>query len=765
MKLLYKTKGMTNPKGKAKVFFCCHINDFKWLFDDLSDSLIKNHDCAVWYVSPEQAGDYSNLSKELSQMQLFVIPVTYNLLNTKNEVIDFIFPFADEKHIPVLPILCEEGLAEPFNKMSGSRHCIDRTLIDQIEFDEKVDGFLSDVLYDNDLAAEARKAFCAYIFLSYRKKDKEYVHQFIESIHSDRRLRDVAVWWDEYLTIGEDFNNSIRTALKESNLFALLVTPSVLEKPNYVVNEEYPEAIKENKKILAVEYVPTKADDLKASFANIEKAILSNNREQLCDVVYDSLKPYLVSVSDEDYKHAYYIGMAYLNGIDVEVDNNKAVELITLAAESGYMDAMIQMVSMYLHGKGVEINVGAAIEWQERIISQLESNPQEGIDYILNLMNELWYLGEFYWDILDREKCMLTYRKMTETGERFKSSRKSSHKKEKDKNQDLNRLLSVAYEHIGNMYEREKDFENALRNYNVALKIKSVQPKKSKNYNYDLACCCKRLGILFKERKDYERSLKYFQTALKYCFLDYEECDNADEIIYLMSQVAKVFLESGNNEKAEEVWKEAIDFADDHMQEYKYGYENLTNLPDCFVMLGLIAQKYENKIDFFKKSIDIIDEILKNKPSVYTKLMKVRILRMMEIPYVHIGKEVEAQKCCELSFEISKELYDQYKTTEIIDNYAVAFCDRGYFYKICNKKQDAFKWLSKCIDFIKGIEKKTDSLYSTLADAYQLTAVLSDKYNVDLLVSSLQIWEYLNDKNNGGYDMNVKYVKSLIQGQ
>lgn len=232
-----------------------------------------------------------------------------------------------------------------------------------------------------------------------------------------------------------------------------------------------------------------------------------------------------------------------------------------------------------------------------------------------------------------------------------------------------------------------------------------------------------------------------------------------------MSQVAKVFLVSGNHEKAEEIWKKAIDFANGHVEEYKYGYENLTNLPDCFVMLGLIAQKDEKKIDFYNESIDIIDEILKSKPSVYTKLMKARILRMLESPYVHVGKECEAQKCCELSFEISKELYDQYKTTDIIDNYAVAFCDRGYFYKSCNKKQDAFKWLSQCIDFIKGIEKKTDSLYSTLASAYQLTAVLSDEYNVDLLVSSLKIWEYLNEKNNGEYDMDVQYVKSLIQGQ
>ena len=98
---------------------------------------------------------------------------------------------------------------------------------------------------------------------------------------------------------------------------------------------------------------------------------------------------------------------------------------------------------------------------------------------------------------------------------------------------------------------------------------------------------------------------------MRYSILDYEECDNADEIIYLMSQVAKVFLVSGNHEKAEEIWKKAIDFANGHVEEYKYGYENLTNLPDCFVMLGLIAQKDEKKIDFYNESIDIIDEILK----------------------------------------------------------------------------------------------------------------------------------------------------------
>ena len=34
--LQYKTKGNSNPKGKPKIYFCCHIDDFPLYFEEIS---------------------------------------------------------------------------------------------------------------------------------------------------------------------------------------------------------------------------------------------------------------------------------------------------------------------------------------------------------------------------------------------------------------------------------------------------------------------------------------------------------------------------------------------------------------------------------------------------------------------------------------------------------------------------------------------------------------------------------------------------------
>ena len=73
-------------------------------FDVSEKKILKIQDCAVWYESkPEEAYDEEDLQLRLSQMQLFVMPVTTKLLTAPNRAMDVEFPFAQEKHIPVLP--------------------------------------------------------------------------------------------------------------------------------------------------------------------------------------------------------------------------------------------------------------------------------------------------------------------------------------------------------------------------------------------------------------------------------------------------------------------------------------------------------------------------------------------------------------------------------------------------------------------------------------------------------------------------------------
>ena len=54
--------------------------------------------------------------------------------------------------------------------------------------------------------------------------------------------RDIAIWYDEFLIPGENFNDSIAAALEQSSLFALAVTPNLVNEPNYVMSIEYPMA-------------------------------------------------------------------------------------------------------------------------------------------------------------------------------------------------------------------------------------------------------------------------------------------------------------------------------------------------------------------------------------------------------------------------------------------------------------------------------------------------------------------------------------------
>ena len=56
--------------------------------------------------------------------------------------------------------------------------------------------------------------------------------------------------------------------------------------------------------------------------------------------------------------------MAYLGGIDVEVDHRRALLLIEGVAEGGLVEAMEKLVNMYRNGEGVEQNYRTAIEWQ-----------------------------------------------------------------------------------------------------------------------------------------------------------------------------------------------------------------------------------------------------------------------------------------------------------------------------------------------------------------------------------------------------------------
>lgn len=410
--MICKTRGDATPKGKARVYFTCHPEDFDTCFSKICDDIFNTHDCAIYYTEDMNAViQPQEEAIALESNNLFVVPVTLKLLITANRAMDEDIPFAVEKHIPILPILMEQGIDEVYARPDkfGSLQYLSPFGGDgtEIAYAHKLKKYLESVLIGDKVAKRVREAFDAYIFLSYRKKDRRYANELMRMIHRNPECRDIAIWYDEFLTPGESFSENISRILSDSKLFALLVTPSVLEetdgKPNFVMGEEYPAACAAGLDILPAEMEATDKEELGAKFKGLPECVSAYDDEQFRARLLAAIEKAAVSTDNDGPEHQFLIGLAYLNGIDVEVDRERGLALITTAAEKGLPEAMEKLYHMYSVGESVAIDYRAALKWAEQIaVYDLRTYGEEHPDTLAALNN----LGTAYYDLGGYEEAL-----------------------------------------------------------------------------------------------------------------------------------------------------------------------------------------------------------------------------------------------------------------------------------------------------------------------------------------------------------------------
>ena len=106
--------------------------------------------------------------------------------------------------------------------------------------------------------------------------------------------------------------------------------------------------------------------ELEECYTDIPHCTKAQDSAALSKELLKHLQEVAVRENDEDPQHNYFIGLAYLSGIDVEVNHEKAVELIKGSAEKEYEPAIEKLVSMYRTGEGVERDYREAISWQKK---------------------------------------------------------------------------------------------------------------------------------------------------------------------------------------------------------------------------------------------------------------------------------------------------------------------------------------------------------------------------------------------------------------
>ena len=364
----YRVKNEKDIKDKPRVYFTCHPSDFDKYFDRVAADILRTQDCAIYYTADmTEALTEENLSVDIHRMNLVVVPVTLRLLIEDNRAMTVDIPYALEHGIPVLPLMMEEGIGAVYSRPDrfGERQFIipDSRVETEISYEKKLADFLAAILTSDEVARRVRAAFDAYIFLSYRKKDRAHANELMKLIHENPKYRDIAIWYDEFLSPGESFRDNIARALSDSRIFALLVTPNLLETPNFVMDEEYPAARESGKPILPVEMVETDREELSRRYDGVPSPVPSADGGAVYASLADMLTDLAIAKNDTDPEHNYLIGLAYLNGIDVEVDRKRGMELITSAAEMGHLEAM----AMLAHISRENGNDPQLVKWTEKI--------------------------------------------------------------------------------------------------------------------------------------------------------------------------------------------------------------------------------------------------------------------------------------------------------------------------------------------------------------------------------------------------------------
>lgn len=480
---------------KPKVLFVCHPDDYGMALPLISEDILRHSNCVIWYSDEDSIFESQEEAEALLEdMQLLTVAVTDRFLSQPNEAKDVILPLALSAHIPVLPIMLETGLESRFNEVCAKVQLVNRYVSDPTAtpYDDVLKTFLNSVLVSDELAQKVRNAFDAYVFLSYRKKDRRHAKRLMRMIHENKEFRDIAIWYDEYLVPGEDFNDAIKDAFNKSSLFALAVTPSLLEKDNFVMNTEYPMARKRYKgtqsdreKEDRFEIVPVELykndendpekddprvdrDELKRDYEDIPEVTDEGEKERVNDAFISALERIGKKANDGTSTHRFFIGIAYLCGIDVEPNFDRALELLTSAAEDKEepcYEATEKLVDMYINGEGVAPNAYEARKWQTRLVEQYKAEYEKNYS-----PDEHRGFGTKYF------KAMLK--------------------------------LSDLYRQASNI---EKAIEWATEADRIAFLLeKEVGVREAKR---DWAMAANRLGDLYRSKKDYDKTISYYMYA------------------------------------------------------------------------------------------------------------------------------------------------------------------------------------------------------------------------------------------------------------
>ena len=498
----------TKPVSKKEnVYITGHRKDIQW-FRIIAEEVLDLWDCRV-YVDPgtQICEKLEEHLFTLQEMNLVIVVVTKNFLMEENSARDIEFQYLKEKKISILPILMDERLADVFNSVCGDIQLLNKASAD---YKENLMEYLHQLFGDDELHTYVQKVFSGEIFLSYRKKDRELALQLLHLIHQFDVCQDMVVWYDDFLTLGENYEEEIEYHLTKSDIFVLLVTPNLLEEDNYVMQTEYPRACLLKKKIIPIELVPTDREALQKKYPDLPECIRISEIENIKKVLVESKqmlgwKSYPVSPERD-----YLLGQAYLKGISLEKDFERGMAFLRKAANADFPKAVYELGKIYYSGNGMEKNLSKAQQWLEKnvALSRREFEKEGSVECGFTLALDMMNLSDCYFHLNQIPAAKEILIQIADISEWLR----------KQGYIGTGSNLGNVWMRLGMICTKEERYQDAVKFYDHAEEILenmyrcSEGLQSAKSYAYVLG----NQGMLYDRLFDYERNVFYLQKAIVY---------------------------------------------------------------------------------------------------------------------------------------------------------------------------------------------------------------------------------------------------------
>ena len=340
------------------------------------------------------------------------------------------------------------------------------------------------------------------------------------------------------------------------------------------------------------------------------------------------------------------------------------------------------------------------------------------------------------------------------------------------------------YIRIGDEYEYYKNNQKAIKYYELALELSEKLTEKYTYKKKHLKNVYKNLtgksslyiGMVYEKNGNYDEALKYFQSSIKI----YEVTDNKGRLADCYNSIGNVYIRKGDYSIAIENYQKSLKIAEQ--------IENSQKISKCLNNIGVIYQcmgNYDLSIEYYKKSIDISEKLndkegisyaLNNIGNIYYKQSEFIKARIYYQRALKINKEINNKKglsrCLNNIGIINKNIgnYQQaiinYKDAlkineEIKDKIGMSSCliNLGNVYLILGNFRDAIQSVKRSIALAREIGAKNEikGAYDSMAKIYAKMKNFEKAYQYNQLYSEIKDTIFSEESSRQLHEMEARY--------